>query len=211
MKRLLPTLGLGVVLLSGCGSGATDVGEISADQVRDDLLETLNGTHAFNLEFGDESPWPCPGGGDVRPSLQYGYAESPPGIIVEGTLGYEACTGTSTNGREIHRVRHGDDLPRLSYRCARSGRGRCRQRLGRHLMAHGDQIRMMPSEPRARGNQRQHPRLGHRLRWRNRSDVPLTEGAQPSGGVARRLSISWMRSAASAMPKSMPPAGSMRV
>jgi hypothetical protein len=103
MKRFVPTLGLGLglILLPGCGHGATDVEGPSADQVRNDLIETLSSTHAFDLDFGGESPWPCPGGGDIRQLLYYGYAESPMAILVEGDLTYEGCTGTSSDGLEL--------------------------------------------------------------------------------------------------------------
>jgi len=102
MRRVLAALGLIPIVISGCGGDATDVEEYSDAQIRTDLIEVMNSTHAFDLDFGDTSgPWPCPAGGDVNHLRAYHYESSPDALVLDGYLTYEKCEETSSKGHRF--------------------------------------------------------------------------------------------------------------
>lgn len=63
------------------------------------LVDGLAAAHAFDLDFGDQDPWPCPRGGSVTPSLFTAMgAES---IVTNGSLTLNGCRVGSPSGNEF--------------------------------------------------------------------------------------------------------------
>lgn len=121
MRKTLPIPVVALVVLSACGGAATDVEDLSNAQIRTELIEVLNSTHAFDLDYGNTSGlWPCPTSGGVQNLRAYHYEESPTVFVLDGYLKYQSCEEFSTEGQNFSLS--GDMTTSLSYELDAFGR-----------------------------------------------------------------------------------------
>jgi hypothetical protein len=94
-------MALGAVLLVGfaCTDNPADPEEGLTLAEALGLVEGLGASHAFDLDFGGQDPWPCPRGGAVSPSLFI--TTDTASLLTNGSLAYTNCGVISSAGDEF--------------------------------------------------------------------------------------------------------------
>ena len=57
------------------------------------MVRDLHEVHAFDVDFPEANPWPCPGGGQVAHVRWYTWVDN--GLQLSGNLEYDGCRATS--------------------------------------------------------------------------------------------------------------------